>query len=513
MRHLLETGKSFSVNNTEINKHHTRAMGWLTVGQIIKQIWDFIVAVILAKLLLPNEFGIFAIASIFISIISLFTFLGFPIVFVQRKCVIIKQYRIAQSILFVLGCSAFLVILLAAPYIGRLYNMPLLIPLLSFLGTEFLFSFPVPIALAILSRAMRFKIIATIEIACSLVYGILSLILAFTGFGVWTFGIAHYIAAIFNLVAFCVAAHYFPRFSWNRKYAISIAYFGASLTFSNLLNLISRNLDYLLIGKYLGASALGLYKRAYDLATLPKDKVNDIVARSTLPILTAVREQRAEYISILKKLSKLISLICFPALAGLFITSNEFIVVFYGNNWIAASSSLKALSLGGIPYTLATAYSIIFITHRKTKLVLLFQVLYVVFIAIGVITGIPHGITWVAIGVTFAMSLVCLLLINKSISLVKCSFSEILKSIKPAILATIGMCCTILLIKSMCFATTEIIGLLIDVTFGIASYYVFLLIQNDSDFLSFHKHITSKIRLIYIHCTSALYNFVPSHKG
>ena len=380
-----------------------KSLAWLTFAQLVKHPWEFAIGVALARLLTPNDFGLFALALVFYGLCQVLTTFGLLNVIVQRERVTPRYLDTAQSISLILGIALFTAVFLLAGPISALARQPALRDLLRVLSGAFVVSSFVVVPAAILSRGMRFHVVSGVEIASSIAYGLVSVSAAVAGYGVWSL-IAGPIAAVtFNAIAFSIAARRWPALAWDREAVRSIIRFGSTLTAASVMNHMSRNLDYLLIGRLLGADVLGIYKRAYDLATLPKDKVMDVVARVFLPSLTDIRADREAVKKLTLSKIKLVAYVCLPALLGLFAVSDVFIPVVYGEKWMSTVGPLRIMLLGGVGYVLTALFSVILIAYEQRRAILTLQAVYSAAVVVGVLVGYRFGLLGVSYGILGAI--------------------------------------------------------------------------------------------------------------
>lgn len=475
-------------------------MGWLTFGQLFKHIWEFIVGIILARLLLPEEFGVFAIAGVIYAFVSILAYFNIPVVFIQRKYVSLRQIPVIQTLSSGLGVMAWLSCIAIGPTIASFYNVPDIFQILSVLGFTFFVGSFSHIATGLLTRNFRFKEISLIEAIVSIVYGIISIYFAFTGYGVWAFVWGITISSLIGSVSLCICAEYFPRFRWHYRYASGIMRFAGSLSIASIINQLSRNIDYLIIGKVLGPASLGLYKRAYDLATLPKDKVNDIVARIMLPILTKVRDNEVEFEKTVQKTNKLIACLCFPILIGMIATAKELILSLYGYNWTGSVIPLKIMAIGGIAYSLTAIWGTFLLTKKKTRDILAIQVVSLISIALGIVVGIFYGLEGVAMGVCVAIVITAIVTGMKAFRPMNYNFPKLWKAVKPAFISSIVMYFALTIMDSRLAKIENIIlTLFLKVGVGAIVYITLLVFQlrHDDDIAFISRYVNAKFRWIF----------------
>ncbi|NTU73477.1 oligosaccharide flippase family protein, partial [Candidatus Roizmanbacteria bacterium] len=198
------------------------------------------------------------------------------------------------------------------------------------------------------------------------------------------------------------------------------------------LNFGARNIDYFIVGKLLGAGSLGFYKRAYDLAVLPKEKVADLVGRVFFSSLCRIGEDKALARLAYEKALKIICFISLPVLLGFILTAPELIKVIYGDKWVGAIRPLQIMSFGGVFYCLIVLKGLILLSYAKVKQYFYVQLLYAVMLLCGAYVGVDYGIEGVALGVTislFLLWLINLIVTNKIIGMTIYAYYYLLRPV------------------------------------------------------------------------------------
>ncbi|MGD1892405.1 MAG: lipopolysaccharide biosynthesis protein [Cyclobacteriaceae bacterium] len=320
---------------------------WNTVQVVIYRSFSFVIKLVLARLLFPEQFGLVGMASVFISFIEVFNDIGIAAALVQRKEENLREAHFHTSFWsgVIWSISLYIFITLAvAPVAAVFYEEPLLRSIIPVLSIGVLSS---PINLvhkAQLTKAMDFKKQAFIENAAHIFSGILSLILAFAGAGVW--------ALVFNAVASLIIAMplYFratawkPKLIWEREAFNDIFGFGLYTTGTNFFNNLINKLDYLLIGKLVSASALGAYTLAFILTDIVKNELMNIMNRVMYPVYGTLQDDIASLKKYYVNIVKYNSLVVYPIMILWIIEGEPILLTVFGEKWMEAVIPLKLLA-------------------------------------------------------------------------------------------------------------------------------------------------------------------------
>ncbi len=320
---------------------------WNTVQVVIYRSFSFVIKLVLARLLFPEQFGLVGMAAVFISFIEVFNDIGIAAALVQRKEEHLREAHFHTSfwsgVIWSIGLYIFIA-LLVSPLAAIFYEEPLLRSIIPVLSIGVL-SGPINLVhKAQLTKAMDFKKQAFIENAAHIFSGILSLILAFSGAGVW--------ALVFNSVAsFLVAMPlYFratawkPKLIWEREAFNDIFGFGLYTTATNFFNNLINKLDYLLIGKLVSASALGAYTLAFILTDIVKNELMNIMNKVMYPVYGTLQDDIASLKNYYVNIVKYNSLVVYPIMLLWIIEGEPIILTVFGDKWTESVIPLKLLA-------------------------------------------------------------------------------------------------------------------------------------------------------------------------
>jgi O-antigen/teichoic acid export membrane protein len=371
-------------------------LGWKLLSQIIAQGSRTIVGILLAHLLTPQEFGLAAMALVFTSLAYIFTDLSLGSALIQRPNLTEADRSTVFWTTLATGAVMTLVGVALAPLAGAFFSMPSVTPLFAVASLSTFLSALGGTQMALLTREMNFRSLEIREIASTLFGTAVAITMALAGFGAWT---------IIGQTLFTAAASVFlvwrlstwrPKWIYSRESLRTLGSFGIKTLLSKVLGYIIVNTDNLLIGRYLGSYALGVYTIAYNLMVLP-------AARIALPVQTVfyaafarLQDDTARLGRAWLRGTQLVAAINVPAFLGLAIIAPDFVPVVLGPRWDAAVPVLQFLCLAGIAHSFQTLdWSVIQAVGRPGR-VLRFMTFSAVITVVAFVLGLHWGIVGVA---------------------------------------------------------------------------------------------------------------------
>lgn len=403
---------------------------WQAISQIVQPAWEFFVGILLARILSPKEFGIVAMGMILCGLATSLSNLGIPNVIIQKDNLDEVFVRTSQTIAILIGVALYLVLIASSYFMHTIFDEPLAGEVIRIFGVVFVINSVAMVPSALMIREMKFKANALVTISSSLIYGIAALVLAIQGYGLWSLVYAPMLSVAYRCLLLCVVTKYVPKLGWSKESAIHIGIFGGRLTASSILNFAARNVDFLIIGKFLGPTHLGLYKRAYDLAVIPKEKVADSLSSVLLPFLCKIKHDKKWVKSAFIKSNKASALICMPVLFFFALNSTHLITALYGEKWIAAVPAFRIISLGGICYALMAPLGSILIAYGETEIYFKLQLIYSSLLVVSALVGVQFGILGVAIGAFLSLAIMFLISFYMTSKIIHLSLKEFVASLR-----------------------------------------------------------------------------------
>lgn len=426
------------MNNKAGKSSLTHAIGWSFADQLILQIIRIAISAVLARLILPSEFGLLAMASSTLGIFVLFKNFGLGAAIIQKKEVSKNHLDSLFWFNIFLSVVISIIILLSSPYIAAFYHEPKVKQIFYALAMLFIIGSFSTIPDSLIRKQLRFKEFFFRNLAVLIFGGIVAIIAAFFGLGVWALVIRNYINLIFAIYINFKMIQWRPSFHFNWNDIIPYMKFSFPLFLDNVLNYFVRNSDNILVGKQFGKTTLGYYNRAYGLMTMPLNKITFSVSRVLFPAFSRDQTNKEKIWSNYLKIIHLTAYVSFPLMLSLFLMADEIIIGLYGRNWEPSVPMFKGLALIGAIQTIGSYIGTVFQSIGKTKLIFLLGLFLKPIMIFAILCGVYCGNIMTMI---YAYSLASFLVFMiESHFLAKAfnkNLSDIIKSFFPIILLLI----------------------------------------------------------------------------
>ncbi|RMF24136.1 MAG: lipopolysaccharide biosynthesis protein [Cyanobacteria bacterium J083] len=372
------------------------------VSQTIKFLLQIGSTAVIARLLSPEDYGLFGMVAVIAKFMSHFKDLGLATATAQRSEINQEQTSALFWINVTFGCITAICITLLAPAIARFYNEPRLTEITLAIASSFIVSGLTVQYQALLKRQMEFTSLAKIEIFSMVVGVVTGISTAWLGLGYWVLVLMLITTAISNAVGVWLACGWRPKRPLWTAEVVSMLAFGRNLTGFNLTNYFSRNLDNILIGRYWGAEELGFYGKAYQLLLLPVRQISFPLARVALPTLSRLQTEPEKHSRYYYKANLLMTIFGFPLVAFAFTCADKIILLVLGQKWLEVVPIYRLLapaafmSLLDVP--LKWAYTSLNRTDRLLRWGIISSVINIVIFL--------SGLRWGAIGIaaTYGLS-------------------------------------------------------------------------------------------------------------
>lgn len=409
-------------------------MAWSAVTSVFGQVVTFGFGIILARLLAPEDFGCLAAIIIFLEVGSSIVSSGFVSALIQYPTVNETHYSTVMVAGLLMGMTGCLIFVGISPWVGELFQNVVVGQVLSVMSAYLVILPFITVPTAQLRKQLDFRSTGIVEVVQQMVTGGVSVCLAYIGWGVWSLVIGRLLGHVCLAVCLSRLARWKPCFQFNRRAFSELVPLSINVTAANILNDVSQNIGFSLIGRLLGANPLGLYHRAHYLMTLPMTRITGAVNNVLYSAFAEVQTDPPRAKRGLLKSTCYVSLVSNPILTGLLFTSPSLIHTLYGNKWMGVVSPLQILCLAGILFAVEPLAVSLITAMGYAGFEVRRQVIYL----LVMVAGVMAGSRWGLVGVAWAMlgaSIVFLFLLQRLLRrLVNLSFSEYVAVTIPSFL-------------------------------------------------------------------------------
>jgi O-antigen/teichoic acid export membrane protein len=352
--------------------------------------------VILARLLTPEDYGLVGMVGVVTGFISVFKDLGLSAATIQKAEVSNEQISTLFWLNVFLSVGIMLVTAALAPGVAWFYGEPKLTGITLAYAAGFLFGGLAVQHEALLRRRMRFVALAVAEIVSLVVGSVVAITLAWHGARYWALVASQLCLGLTYVVVVWVTCRWRPGLPVKNSGVRPMLAFGGNLTAFSVMNYFARNLDNMLIGRYWGSAALGLYGKAYQLLLLPIDQINTPITTVAVPALSRLvhtpDRYRKAYLRMLEKLT----MITMPLVAFMIVTSDWLVKIVLGPQWVGVTPIFMLLGIAGLIQTVTNTTGWLFTTQGTTRTMFHLGIINSLIAVAAIIVGLRWGPVGVA---------------------------------------------------------------------------------------------------------------------
>jgi len=460
------------------------AFKWNVADQFLSQALGFAFNIIMVRLLSPTEFGLFAVPMvIFLLARTLQDGATTNLIFRKQNpsLHLMKSiYGFTTLLTIIIGILLFFLI---APISAWWTNQPEANIITKYLSIGFLFTIPMIFHETVFKKRMDFKSLFVISIIATTLSGILGIILAYKGLGVWSLVIKQLAFILCSFIGYTLKLKWQEGISFEFEELWKHKSFTLPLIADQTFSFAVRNIDSLLVSRYLGGNALGIYDRAYKFLTLPIQQVGGAFSRVMLPSMSNIQD-KMKLQQMFLTICGVVSLILFPLMAGLFVLSEHFVLLILTPKWRELIPLLKVFAILACFQTISTLVGNLFVIGGNTKEMFKFSLFTKpIYILVFIITTVYYRDLFL-LALFYAISSIIFSfplwhLAGKAIEL---KLSSILKAILPQAMAAFIMALILYLVKTYAASDITFFNFFTLMITGILSFYLMMYISKNKAF-------------------------------
>jgi PST family polysaccharide transporter len=403
------------------------------MGRVGVQAAALCATLVVARIVAPKYYGIVGIARVVTAFLEIFRDLGTSSAIIQRKTIGEDLLASVFWLNLALGGLLMGLVCATAPLLAEFYREPLLSPVLRALSGCFVIVSLGGVPAALLNREMRFRAVSMIELTAAVGGMVAAVAAALAGLGIWSLVIGAVVNVTVPTILFLNAAGWMPRkrFVWGEirpllRYSLNLSGF-------QMVNYASRNADNLIVGKFLGAAALGYYQVAYNLLLYSIQGITMVAGRVLFPALTQVQGDSARLRAGYTRGVSMMAAVVFPAMVGVVAVADPFVRAILGTQWLAAIPVIVILAPVGVIQCVTMPAAHLYSATGRTDRMFRWEMVSTAIYVGSFFAGLPWGIRGVAAGYLIAnaaLFIPSLLLAFRSIDL---KLSEFLRPLWPVL--------------------------------------------------------------------------------
>jgi teichuronic acid exporter len=382
---------------------------WSTVEKFSAKGVQFLLGIVLARLLLPEDYGLIGIVLIFFAISNTITDSGFKSALIQKKNRDEKDFSTVFFFNIVVAILFYIILFFAAPLISIFFDNEALTLLIRVSMISIIINSFSVVQIAKFSIDLDFKTQTKATLISILISGSVGIAMAYYGYGVWALVTQFIIRNLVNVVLLWLYSSWIPLDGFHKDRFKSLFSFGYKLLISSLLDTIYRNIYLIIIGKFFTIRELGFYTRAKQFSDFPSSNLTQILDRVTFPLLSQIQDDKQKLTEKYKLLIGNTSLVFFPLMILLLTLAEPIIILVLTEKWLSVVWMLQLLCIASIWYPIHALNLNILKVIGRSDLFLKLEVYKKIITTIILIISLPFGIKGLIIGMIIA-SLIALFL-------------------------------------------------------------------------------------------------------
>ena len=383
---------------SKLKQKTINGLAWSLIERFSVQALQFVITIIIARILQPSDYGLVGMMSIFIAISFSLIDSGFSAALIQKKDRNQTDYSTIFFFNLAMSIALYLLIVLFTPKIVNFYNEPRLLLLAKVIAINILIQSLSIIQTTHYSINLDFKTQAKASLLSVIFSGIVGIILAYNDFGVWALVWQTITRNTLNVILLWVYSKWRPDLSFSKESLKSLFPFGSKLLVAGFLYTVFENIYLVIIGKYFSSKDLGYYVKAKNISNLPSSTLTSVILRVTFPVLSSIQDDEERMISMYKKIVRFTIFITFPLIILLAVVSKPLVLLLLTEKWYAAATYLQLLCFVMLWFPLNEININLLKVKGKSDSILILAIVRIVITVLVLIVTIRHGLIVLIIG-------------------------------------------------------------------------------------------------------------------
>lgn len=463
---------------------------WTATVKWLTQAVTWGITVLVARLLTPSDYGLVGMATIYIFLFTLFSEFGIGTAVVTLRDLTDNQVSQLNTLSLLMGLLGSVISIAAAIPLGRFFHAPNLPSVVVVLSAGFIISGLRTIPYSQLQKELRFKLLAGIEGVQGVVQALVTLVLAFLGFGYWALVLGVLSSSVITTGLMLIwrrQSFALPRFASIR----TAIHYSRHIVLGRLCWAAYDNSDFIVAGRVLGEAPLGAYTLAWTLAQTPLEKLTTLVNRVTPSVFAKIQADPEALRRYLRNTTGVMALLVFPATIGMALVAPEFVPLVLGSKWNGVIAPLELLALHALIRSNVVLLPPLLNVIGEERLVMWNNVMAMIVLPISFYIGSHWGTVGIAAGWVAIYPLVQIPLFSRIFRRINLPLSEYLGSLWPAVSSCLVMAISIQALKRFSGAAWPLYARLVsEILAGLVTYSIVLVLFHRSRLLAILKFVS-----------------------
>lgn len=406
---------------------------WSFAQQFSVQIINFAVQVILARLLMPEMFGLIAMIIVFISIGQILLDSGMTSSLIRTDSPTQIDYSTVFITNLMMSIAIYAFTFILAPHIASFYNQEVLTNIVRVFSLSFIINAFIAVHLAKLTKEMNFKKQMTLQVPSTILSGIIGIAMAYTGHGVWSLVWMNLARSLFFALQAWIFIDWKPSLLFNRERFVYHFKFGYKLTLAGLIDTIYNDSYRIIIGKFFNPAAVGFFNHAENMRLFPVNQISAVMSKVTYPYFSRIKSDthlRSAY----SQSMKLVLLVVTPVMVTLIIIAKEGFLFMFGEHWLPAVPYFQILAVASIIRPISSYNLNILQVKGQSNIFLKVEIYKKILGVVSLVIGLQFGLMGLVISLTSVSFLWVCINMHFCGKLIHFSFYEQLRTIFPLII-------------------------------------------------------------------------------
>ena len=461
-----------------------QGLTWAGLEKCAAKALRFVIGLVLARLLVPGDYGLIGMLGIFIGLSSLFVDSGFSAALIQKKDRTEDDFATVFWFNLVVAGVCYGVLFFAAPFIAAFYKMPQLCAICRVVALGIPLGALASVPRLRLTVALDFRPQTAITLVSLVVSGSVAIGLAYRGKGVWALVAQTLVEASVSAVLLWLVAKMRPHWMFSMKSFQRFFAYGWKHLCSSLVNTVYVNSYSLLIGRVFGAAEIGYYTRADAFAALPGETITETVVRVNFPVLAEVQDDREKLLDAYRRLLRTPLFLVTPILLGLLATARPFVAVTIGEQWLPCVPLLQVICVGMLFEPLTAINLNLLYVKGRTDCVLKLELMKKPIAFAIVLAMVPLGILWMCVGRAVYAFIAFAFNCHYTKKILDYGLLAQLREVLPIFMNGAIMCILVSLAQHILATQCPWVQLLVCVPLGVISYLGVAWLTHDPSFRS-----------------------------
>lgn len=381
----------------EVKKETLSGMKWASIERFSVMIMRFIMGIVMARLLAPDDYGLVGMLTIFMSISTVLVDSGFGEALIRKQNRTEVDFSTVFLFNLVVSLLCYIVLFFFAPVIASFFKIPLLCSIVRVEALCLILNGLVSVHIARLTIALNFKALALRMILSTLLSGIIGIICAYAGWGVWALVAQELSMAAINMIFIWIYIKWRPRLTFSMESIKDLGAYGSKLLGSGILNVVYNNLSTLIVGRFFNAKDVGNYNRGIQFASLPVDTITGILNKVLFPILVQLQDDDKRLVEVYRKYISVTSLFIFFGCVLMAAIAKPLILFLLTDKWYEAILILQVFCFSAMFDHINRINLSLLKVKGRTDLFLKLDVIKKTIGTLGLFASIPFGVIGICV--------------------------------------------------------------------------------------------------------------------